>query len=773
MIPRVVGDISKRPGTTLGGVWDAIPITGAYPMLHELDASEYPSSPSEPTVNDGVTTVANATELYSKLTADKNGSYILTADIDMTAVVWTPIADFRGTLDGDGYTISNLTSTDGLIKELILTPKIKDLNLDNFTITSTSSNEAGALAGKARYLGQSSGTCIIKNVHVTNSTITSATGGTGGLIGEVSSESGSDVSPFKAWNCSVTDTDVTSSGTTGGMFGYIDESDNDGPSDPANYPDNLGRVEIVGCHVYGGTVSGGPGIGIGVGGFIGNIQGRNVVLHRITDFPGQPDPVIGSGTWGNTTTEVMWTPGLEATFLHTNDWAGTLEFEISTDGVVWTNALTLTHATAYAEYASFRTTDNDPVFSTSIAPVWVRMVYNITSGQINNCRIGFYSPLYSSMYYNCSTSADVTYGTEMIFENYGGFAGLTEDAIMVNCSSTGDLDLTGTSRWSLNNIGGFAGFCDDLYAFNCFSTTNITNTLASSVDRVGGFIGKSDMDAWLSRCYCTGNIVIDASSDLSACGGFLGFLASNQLLQTRVERCWTTSDFTLTGSYGHVQYGGFSGYAAYEHLIGNEPAISNCYTWGSILMTPVQNSANSYGVGGFLGYVDGSGTGLPLAEDWLIENCYSAQTNVRTGSGLTDQIGYASGISGGFLGQDHNQTAFDLTTTNCYFDQETAGFTDDESTADPQLTCEMWTKSIYEAAGWSFSTVDQVKGSINDIWYMPADYSCSNTSSGGTPTAARLIPFVFSTDDSYILAFDDATVGFLRTESGVSGRIQE
>jgi len=44
---------------------------------------------------------------------------------------------------------------------------------------------------------------------------------------------------------------------------------------------------------------------------------------------------------------------------------------------------------------------------------------------------------------------------------------------------------------------------------------------------------------------------------------------------------------------------------------------------------------------------------------------------------------------------------------------------------------------------------------------------------------ARMIPFVFSTDDSYVLVFDpngvddNGTVGFLRTTNGVSGSVQE
>jgi len=43
-----------------------------------------------------------------------NGSYRLGTDIDMTGFDWDGIKSFSGTLDGNGYTISNLSSDKGL-----------------------------------------------------------------------------------------------------------------------------------------------------------------------------------------------------------------------------------------------------------------------------------------------------------------------------------------------------------------------------------------------------------------------------------------------------------------------------------------------------------------------------------------------------------------------------------------------------------------------------------------------------------------------------------
>ncbi len=51
--------------------------------------------------------IATAQELAA-IAQDPAGSYVLTADIDMTGVVWKPL-DFTGTLDGAGHSILNLT----------------------------------------------------------------------------------------------------------------------------------------------------------------------------------------------------------------------------------------------------------------------------------------------------------------------------------------------------------------------------------------------------------------------------------------------------------------------------------------------------------------------------------------------------------------------------------------------------------------------------------------------------------------------------------------
>ena len=74
-----------------------------------------------------------------------NGSYRLGTDIDMTGFDWDGIKSFSGTLDGNGYTISNLSSDKGLFGTLKSGAVIKNVRLENCTIV-TDSKYIGAIA---------------------------------------------------------------------------------------------------------------------------------------------------------------------------------------------------------------------------------------------------------------------------------------------------------------------------------------------------------------------------------------------------------------------------------------------------------------------------------------------------------------------------------------------------------------------------------------------------------------------------------------------------
>jgi len=102
-----------------------------------------------------ISTPAELDAMRLDLTAD----YILTSDIDMTGFGnWTPVGDivvasFSGSLDGDGYKISNLvigsTSGESQRRGLFgsLAGSVFDLGVENASFSSTPNFRSGAIAG--------------------------------------------------------------------------------------------------------------------------------------------------------------------------------------------------------------------------------------------------------------------------------------------------------------------------------------------------------------------------------------------------------------------------------------------------------------------------------------------------------------------------------------------------------------------------------------------------------------------------------------------------
>lgn len=100
-----------------------------------------------------ITTPAQLLEIAK----DTDASYILNADLDMTGIDWTPIAEFSGVLDGNGKTISNLTidstapktTNMGLFGTVTEEGNVKDLHLADVTIhaENTDAENIGTFAG--------------------------------------------------------------------------------------------------------------------------------------------------------------------------------------------------------------------------------------------------------------------------------------------------------------------------------------------------------------------------------------------------------------------------------------------------------------------------------------------------------------------------------------------------------------------------------------------------------------------------------------------------
>lgn len=154
---------------------------------------------------------------------DGDTNLTLTEDIDMKGKTWPAIDNYRGTIDGGGHTISNLTLTEGseilvigLIAGSATNCTIKDLTLLNPSIDVSDVN--GGF-----FIGETATSCTIENCHVIGGT-TDNNPYTGGLT-----YSATNGSSFTA--CS-----VTSSGVS--ML----------------YNAAYGNVSITACYVTGGKL---------------------------------------------------------------------------------------------------------------------------------------------------------------------------------------------------------------------------------------------------------------------------------------------------------------------------------------------------------------------------------------------------------------------------------------------------------------------------------------------------------------------------------------
>ena len=131
--------------------------------------------------------IATAEELAAFRDRVNNGETILnavlTADIDLQKVAWTPIGtsstQYAGTFDGNGHTISGLNVTganNGLFK-MTGAATIQNLTISDSTIgDSSNSNLLGAFVGRIK-----DSTTLI-NCHTTDTVIVSG-GAVGGLVG--------------------------------------------------------------------------------------------------------------------------------------------------------------------------------------------------------------------------------------------------------------------------------------------------------------------------------------------------------------------------------------------------------------------------------------------------------------------------------------------------------------------------------------------------------------------------------------------------------------
>ena len=183
------------------------------------------------------TTVTSLSQITSA-----NGNYVLAADIDASGFVGFSsfFTTFRGTLDGGYHTISGLTVP---LFNTLNGATVKNLRIDNVSINRTGANaDAGAVCVTA------TGNTKVYNCGVLATTASSVRGTryVGGLVGTISSGTGSNVRVVNCYNYA-----TVSGGTyAAGIVGY-----NQGTVSGTTTVNTTG-VRIAMCMMYGDMTTG-------------------------------------------------------------------------------------------------------------------------------------------------------------------------------------------------------------------------------------------------------------------------------------------------------------------------------------------------------------------------------------------------------------------------------------------------------------------------------------------------------------------------------------
>ena len=184
-------------------------------------------------------------------------TFRLTGDIDLGGEAYTPISAFKGTLDGNGYTITGLSGSNGLFAFVSIGGTVKSLTVSDVDISG--GEKVGAIASistgvieDCHVTGTISGINYVggivgyehlnsltatNNPHVSGCTFSGIVTGTGSFVGGIVGMTSRQIQ-----NCTVTTSTLTGDIDVGGIAGCMANAD------AANY-------DISGCTIAGVSVN--------------------------------------------------------------------------------------------------------------------------------------------------------------------------------------------------------------------------------------------------------------------------------------------------------------------------------------------------------------------------------------------------------------------------------------------------------------------------------------------------------------------------------------
>ena len=291
-----------------------------------------------------------------------------------------------------------------------------------------------------------------------------------------------------------------------------------------------------------------------------------------------------------------------------------------------------------------------------------------SSGSATGGLIGYFSVDNASTVIDKITGCYV-YGTATIEGEYdlGGVIGIASGhtdyyLTLHSCYADEDITIQNPTDTSLHAMGGFAGEIVNTNTTSCYSKATIVID-GGNANTIGGFVGKHTGLNVEIDCYSEGDLTLGQHWDsLYSVGGYAGLFVSKDSV---ILGCYSSSDITITNyptSNTHYGIGGFigtiDGPAGAED---EEGSISRCYTSGDIYIAILDTTvvSNSCAIGGFAGG----------AVDYppKIENCYS-WSSITAGTDNNNGHHWIGGFIGSISDASNDLNAnFDI--TNCYVAQ--------------------------------------------------------------------------------------------------------
>ncbi len=471
------------------------------------------------------------------------GKYIQIASassIDMAAYSnWTPIGTltkpFKGTLDGNGATLTNLTINDtqtftapqsiglGLFGLIGPGGAVQDLTLSalnvqvNYSI-SPSMDVNSYIGGIA---GMNEGTisnCAVSGIFDIDGVVVKV----GGITGSNGSDSGSTGNTYGTIEDCTTDCDITANSSYQLMHGGGIAGSSTKATGIITGCSSQGVITASGTAASDGTYRCSPN----VGGLIGYAD--NAIISDCTsDVDVAVTEFVRSSYVGgligfalNSIIDGSSSSGDVIAYGGDNPAYGD---DVAAGGLV-----------GRLSYAS-ATTRIENCFSTGDAQATVKSVgksgYALAGGLVGYVK--YFGAIPSEIVSSYATGNANAVALDNGYAFAGGFAGFLWTASVDKCFGTGDAQGVAALN-GYASAGGFAGYASSNGATttaisNCYSIGNASADCVTK-ERAGGFVGAVSSTSTFTNCYSVGRPIINHSGANFAVGGFVGAAANTYTL---------------------------------------------------------------------------------------------------------------------------------------------------------------------------------------------------------------------------------------------------